>query len=240
MNMLSSNINKRITLTLALIVVFVIANNIFLSPSNIISYDVFGYYLYLPLTFLVEGDSQEALAYLNEIKTTYASSDTLYQIQYLPNGDFVMKYTSGWAICYAPFFFIAHVIASITDYPADGFSQPYQLAVFIGSLIYTLIGIHFLFKIARYFFEKWLTIVLLVLIILGTNYLIHITMYGQNAMTHNLLFTGYTLIVWLTIQWYEKRKLKTILFLGIVCGLVILTRPTEIVCLLIPLLWPLK
>lgn len=239
MNIPSSTISKSVYLTLTLITVFVVVNSLVFYPSNIISYDVFGYYIYLPLSFIVEGDSQDALHYLNEIKTTYESSETLYQIQHLPNGDFVMKYTSGWAVCYAPFFFIAHGIASLTGYATDGFSQPYQISIFIGSLIYTLIGIYFLFKIARYFFQKRLAIILLVSIILGTNYLLHITMFGQNAMTHNLLFTGYTLIVWLTIQWYEKRKIKTILLLGVVCGLVILTRPTEIVCLLIPLLWPL-
>lgn len=235
-----SYITESARVTVLLITVFVIVNNIFFYPTNTISYDVFGYYLYLPLTFIVDGSAQDALNFLEEIKSTYSSSETLYQIQHLPNGEFLMKYTSGWAICYAPFFFIAHIVASSTSFPADGFSQPYQHAVFIGSLVYSLIGLYFLFKIVRYFFQKRLAAILLVLIILGTNYLLHITMYGQNAMTHNLLFTGYTLVIWLTIKWYEKRKIKTIILLGVICGLIILTRPTEIVCLLIPLLWPVK
>jgi hypothetical protein len=219
---------------------FVIANNFYFYPGNLISYDVFGYYLYLPLTFLVDGDSQEALNYLQEIQTKYSSSDTLYQIQTLPDGDFVLKYTSGWAVCYAPFFFLAHLVTYFTDYPSDGLSEPYQVGVFLGSLFYTLVGVYFLHKITRHFFSKKLALLLVILVLFGTNYLFHNTMYGQGAMTHNLLFTAYTIIVWLTIQWYNNQRLKTIIALGLVCGLVILTRPTEVVCLFIPLLWPLR
>jgi hypothetical protein len=158
----------------------------------------------------------------------------------LKDGGFVMKYTSGWAVCYAPFFFISHLVAHFTDYPADGFSAPYQIGVFVGSLMYTLIGITFLLKILKHFFSSKFSLLLIALIVFGTNYLVHITFYGQNAMSHNLLFTGYTMVIWLTIKWYDKQQRKTILLLGLVCGLMILTRPTEILCLLIPLLWPLR
>ncbi|MEX2485720.1 MAG: glycosyltransferase family 39 protein [Brumimicrobium sp.] len=226
-------------LVVLLILVFIVVNNIYFYPTNTISYDVFGYYMYLPLTFIVDGSSNEEFEFLKGIISTYNNSDTLYQIQPLANGDFVLKYTSGWAVCYAPFFFIAHIIASFTSFPVDGFSQPYQIAVFVGSLFYTLVGIYYLLKIANHYFSRNLSVLLVVLIVFGTNYLFHNTVYGQNAMSHNLLFTAYTLIIWLTIKWYENQKLKTIIYLGIVCGLVILTRPTEIVCLLIPLLWPL-
>ncbi len=229
-----------IRLFFLLIVVFILVNNIYFYPSNTISYDVFGYYLYLPVTFIAEGNSSEVFEFLREIISTYNNSETLYQTQILPNGDFVLKYTSGWAICYAPFFFIAHIVATYTDFPADGFSQPYQVAIFIGSLFYTLLGIYFLLKVVRYFFNQHLSILLVTLVVLGSNYLLHITMYGQNAMSHNLLFTAYTIIIWLTIKWYRNHKRTTVIFLGITCGLVILTRPTAIVCLLIPLLWPIR
>ncbi|MDX1652243.1 MAG: hypothetical protein R3277_07115 [Brumimicrobium sp.] len=216
-----------------------IFNNVYFYPTNTISWDVFGYYLYLPLTFISDGSPTEQLQYLDHIISTYDSTETLYQIQPLDEGGFVLKYTSGWAVCYAPFFFFGHLFANITSHPADGFSLPYQIAVFSGSIFYSLIGIYFLLKIALAFFKPKISVLIVLLIIFGTNYLFHNTMYGQNAMTHNLLFTGYTIIIWLTIKWYREPKLKTIMYLGLVCGLVILTRPTEIVCLLIPLLWPI-
>lgn len=232
------NLKQPLTIIVTMITVFIVVNNFLIYPTNTIAYDVFGYYLYLPLAFLFEGDSQEAIQYLNEIRETYSSSETFYQIQTLPNGEFVMKYTSGWAICYAPFFFIGHLVALLSGYPADGFSQPYQVAIFSGSLFYSLVGIYFLVKLLRQFFGKSLTVALVLILVFGTNYLVHVTMYGQNAMSHNLLFTLYTLIIWLTIKWYKTRKTSTIIFLGIVCGLTILIRPTEFVCLIIPLLWP--
>lgn len=224
--------------TIFLILIFVMVSSILFYPSNTISYDVFGYYIYLPLTFIFDGDSQEALNYLNEIRVQYSSSETLYQVQILPEGNFVMKYNSGWSICYAPFFFIGHLIASITSYPADGFSLPYQIAVFFGSTFYTILGLVFLIKILRSFFNQWLTVALIIILIFGTNYLIHITFHGQNAMTHNIVFTAYTIIIWLTMKWYKSQKRSTLIYLAITCGLLILIRPTEIVCLIIPLLWP--
>merc|ERR1711991_102012 len=143
-----------------------------------------------------------------------------------------------WSICYAPFFFIGHLIASFSSYPADGFSLPYQIAVFCGSTFYTVLGLVFLIKILRSFFNQWLTVALMIILIFGTNYLIHITFHGQNAMTHNIVFTAYTIIIWLTMKWYKSQKRSTLIYLAITCGLLILIRPTEIVCLIIPLLWP--
>jgi len=56
-------------------------------------------------------------------------------------------------------------------------------------------------------------------------------------MTHNYLFTAYALILWLTMRWHEVYKIKYLILMGIICGLTILSRPTEFVCLIIPLLW---
>lgn len=217
---------------------FIVVNNIFFFPSNSITYDVFGYYLYLPLSFIADGSIAENYEYLKAINATYSNSDTLYQIQSLPNGNFVLKYTCGWSIWYAPFFFIAHLLAGITNYPADGFSAPYQTMIAFGSIFYSLIGVYFLYKIARHYFSSKLSLILIALIVLGTNYLFHNTMHGQNAMTHNILFTGYAAVIWLTIRWYKNQNVRTIILLGVVCGLIILTRPTDITCLLIPLFWP--
>jgi hypothetical protein len=43
--------------------------------------------------------------------------------------------------------------------------------------------------------------------------------------------------LWFTLKWHESYKIKSIILLGIVCGLAILSRPTEIVILIIPALW---
>ena len=62
-------------------------------------------------------------------------------------------------------------------------------------------------------------------------------MYGQNAMSHNFLFTTYTLIIWLSILWHKSYKIKYVIWLAFICGVTILSRPSEVVCLIIPALW---
>lgn len=143
----------------------------------------------------------------------------------------------GLSFIYAPFFFIGHLFASFSSFPTDGFSAPYQVSIFIGGILYALLGIWLLSKILRHFFNTKIAILSLILIVFSTNYIVHITMYGQNSMSHNYLFTLYAAIIWLTILWHQTRKMKYAILLGLVCGLTILSRPTEIVCLAIPFFW---
>jgi hypothetical protein len=174
---------------------------------------------------------------IQSIIDQYHNTATFYQASQIEGGVHVMKYSMGLAVLYSPFFFIAHLLAPLLGYAQDGFSAPYQYAIFLGGILYTLLGLWFLAKVLRHFFTNGITTLTLIIIVFGTNYLLHTSMYGQNAMSHNHLFLAYSLIIWLTIQWHNTRKTATILMLGVVCGLSILSRPSEIVCLFIPLFW---
>ncbi len=228
---------KSFNVLILLICAYVIFSNIHFQVSNFLSFDIFGYYLYLPLQFIYGdlGVSNEQL--FAEVIQKNLEPFGFYQGHRTETGLMVMKYTMGQSILYAPFFFIGHVLSWFTDYPSDGFSKPYQYSVFVGGIVYTLIGIVFFAKVLLHFFQEKIAFLVLFLIVFGTNYLLQNTMYFQNGMTHNTLFACYTVILWLTIKWHENQTWKTIIPLAIVCGLAILIRPTEIVCLIIPLLW---
>ncbi len=91
---------------------------------SIISWDVVGYYLYLPATFIHHDAGIKDFSWLQGILDTYKPTIGFYQAYTGPAGEYVMKYTMGLAILYEPFFFIAHWIAPVLGYPADGFSLP--------------------------------------------------------------------------------------------------------------------
>ena len=232
--------NQILKIALVAIVIFIIVNNFIFSPGNILSWDVFGYYLYLPLKFIYNDLGLKDSSIINGILEKYHNTATFYQAMKMPDGNFVMKYSMGLSFFYAPFFFIGHVIAKMFNYTADGFSLPYQYSIFIGGIIYSLIGIWVLSKVLARFFDRTVVALVLLIIVFSTNYIVHITMYGQNAMSQNYLFMTYALILWLTILWHESHKLKYAVFLGFICGLTILSRPSEIVCLIIPVLWGIK
>ncbi len=229
--------NRLLTFSIIALSIFIIINNFIFIPANILSWDVFGYYLYLPFKFIYNDLGLNHISIVNGVIGKYHNTVSFYQATQMPDGHYVMKYSMGMSFFYAPFFFIAHLIAKVFNYTADGFSAPYQYAVWIGSIIYTLIGIWALSKVLAHFFTHKIVILVLFIIVFSTNFFIHNTMYGQNAMSHNYLFMTYALIIWLTILWHQSFKLKYVVLLGIICGVSILSRPSEIVCLIIPAMW---
>ncbi len=226
--------------TVLFLSLFIVINNYIFLPGNILSWDVFGYYLYLPLKFIYNDLGMTNDQVIFSIIEKYKNTSTFYQGMRFEDGHYVMKYSMGLSFFYAPFFFIGHGIAKIFGYPVDGFSAPYQFSIFIGCIIYTLLGIHILSKVLSRFFIEKVSALVLIIIVFATNYVIHNTMYGQNAMSHNILFTAYACILWLTILWHDKQEWKHAVLLAIICGLTILSRPSEIVCLIIPALWSIS
>ena len=205
---------------------------------SILSWDVFGYYLYLPAKFIYNDLGIRNFTWVQEIISTYHPTTSFYQAYPGPIGDYIMKYPLGMAILYTPFFFMGHFYAHLFHFPPDGFSVPYQFSISMGCLFYTFIGLWFFRKILLRYFDELTTSVTLLIIVLGTNYF-EISAF-EGAMPHNILFMLFALIVWLTIRWHESPSVKLALPLGIFMGLCIIVRPTSGIIILVPLLWNLS
>ena len=204
-------------------------------PSNIISWDVFGYYLYLPQLFIYNDLGINDIENLNNIVATYHNTATLYQIWQTETGDWLIRYTSGQAVMFAPAFFVSHAVALATDFPADGFSLPYQIGLLAGCFIYFAVAFALLRLILLHFFNDKITAVTMSVVFLGTNLFAN-TLFNI-AGVHSQLFFLYAIIVLFTIRWHEKQTWKNILPIAVAAGLIIITRPTDVICLLIPFLW---
>lgn len=202
---------------------------------NTLGWDIFGYYLYLPATFIYDDIAVEREDWLMQIQETYEPSSTFYQLHDQPNGKKVIQYTSGQAILYLPFFAIGHAVALVTDYPADGFSVPYETILNLGMLLYFALALWWLILLGRrYFSEQWIAVGLIALYF-GTN-LIQIA--GQYILTPHIgLFVLYAALLKLSDDYTRNRKSFHPYLIGIVTGLIVLNRPTEIAAILIPLLW---
>ncbi len=201
-----------------------------------LSWDVSGYYFYLPAIFIYK--DLKKVAFRDSIHEKYQPADTPYQAFQHPSGNYVMKYSCGLALQYLPFFLVAHALAPLLGYPADGFSRPYQVAISLGSLLVALLGLWLLRRNLLAYASDAATAITLLLIVLGTNYLDYAAI--NSAMTHNYLFTLYAGLVALTMSWYKSPTLLKAAGIGLIIGLAALTRPTEILAALIPLLWGLS
>jgi hypothetical protein len=198
-----------------------------------IGWDVSGYYAYLPAAFIYH-DLEKAV-FLDTIIAQYQPTPGRMQGFWHWSGAYIMKYSMGQALQFLPWFAIAHAMAEPLGYPADGYSRPYQAAISWGSLLVALLGLWFARRNLLFFFSDKATAIALLLLVLGTNYLNYMAI--DHAMTHNWLFTCYSLLIYATIRFYQKPAFGWAAAIGILLGWAALTRPSELAAALLPLLW---
>ncbi len=204
--------------------------------ENTISWDAAGYYWYLPSTFIYHDLKQQK--FNDSIFIKYKPADNLQGTYKLENGNYVIRYTCGMAVMEMPFFFAANILAKPLGYPQDGFSPPYPLAIQIGGILIALIGLWYLRKLLLLFYSDVVTAICLLLLIVGTNYLDFAAI--NVGMTHNWLFTIYVFILLNTYYFYQQYAYKYAIRIGLLIGLATLTRPTEIIAIMIPIFWGLE
>ncbi len=238
----------------------------FLRPATeaTLAWDVSGYYLYLPAIFIYKDLKQ--VKFLPGILEKYTPSfapDQAYPCA--AGGNQVMKYPAGMAVLYLPFFLLAHLLASVLGYPADGFSLPYQVCIHLGSVLVAVLGLWFLRKNLLHFFSDRTAGIVLALVALGTNFFNYATF--DAAMPHVYLFALLALLIHFTIRIHAGQKGDTsksgfleekkfhffsskkpdfevsplgwgnFLGIGFCIGMAALVRPTEVIFALVPLLW---
>lgn len=202
--------------------------------SNVITWDVSGYYWYLPAIFVHHDLKKQA--YAPEVRAKYnLSADQSFDH---PSGNKVNKYSVGMAVNFLPWFLAAHVVAQPLGYAADGFTWPYQLALQLGSLLWGLLGIWYLRRVLLLWYSDRTVAWVMLAYVLGSNYLNYISIDG--AMSHNWLFTWYCLLLWHTHRFYQSPNVRQALWVGSIVGICTLMRPTDIISVFIPLLWGLK
>ena len=200
-----------------------------------ISWDVSGYYHYLPSIFIYHDIKQQN--WMNDINAKYLPSPAYDQaFGHHNSGNKVNKYAIGQAVLFSPFFLIAHGYAKFTDsYPADGYSKPYQIAIWFGSLLFSILGLVLLRRILLNYFEDGIVTLTLIALGLGTHWMEYASI--TNGMNHTWLFTILCVLILSTIRFYKSADWTSVVGIGASLGMAVLTRPTEIVWVLIPLLW---
>ncbi|MBX2891142.1 MAG: hypothetical protein KF734_09470 [Saprospiraceae bacterium] len=198
-----------------------------------LTWDVSGYYLYLPAALIYKDMKQ--LGWWGGVEQQYYPGPGMGQAYQHPSGNWVMKYPMGQALQFLPWFAAAHLLAEPLGYPADGFSLPYQAAISWGSLLVALIGLWFLRRVLKLYFADRVVAAVLISLVFGTNYLEYASITG--AMTHNWLFTLYALLLFGTIRFYQNPSFGWAAAIGLLVGWAVLTRPTEIISAVIPVLW---
>jgi len=203
-------------------------------PLKVTTWDSFGYYAYLPGIFIY-GDVTK-LEWLPEIESKYnLIGNDLYQASLQENGNYVFKYLGGIAILEAPWFALGHLVAKSSHFPADGFSPPYQYSLAFGSIMYAILGLLILRSLLKKFFADGIVALTIILMGLATNLIQYVSV--DSAMSHSFIFFLYSVVLYGTNQWHSKPRMCWAILVGFVIGLATISRPTEAIMVLIPLLW---
>jgi hypothetical protein len=206
-----------------------------INPKREIAWDILGYYLPLPASFVYGDPLLTNIQWLKELNDEEHLAGTLYMVSSNDKGEPMFFFFFGMSYFYFPFFLIGHFSAWLGNYPIDGFSPPYQYALVVGAVIYTIIGLLIFRKILLNFFSDKTAALIILTTVFGTNYVHHFTI--SNLETIPVIFMLVNVVIWYTIKWHEIQKLKYILLISSAIALIALVKPSEIVVGLIPLLW---
>ncbi len=209
----------------------------FWRDQRVLQWDIEAYYHYLPATF-IHGDVRD-LGYVADLdQRLHANIPAGYGIYHQPGtGHDCLKYTCGVALFEAPLFLLAHgyCLWSFTTYAADGYSPPYQLAAQLSSTLFTFLGLLVLRAfLLRHVRDRAAALALLTLA-LGTNLFFYSTVDG--GMSHAYLFFLFAVVIERTDAWHRGPRPGKAAALGLALGTIALSRPIDIVVVLIPLLW---
>ncbi len=197
--------------------------------DRIINYDTAHYYGYLPSAFIYK-----------DLTLNFSGRDSVYlynKIFYCKTNDNkkAFKVSMGVAECYLPGFLLAHAYTLSVGGEATGFSTPYKVALVITGLIFSIIGLIYLRKLLRIWFDEMITSLVMLVIMIGTNLYTYVTFEG--TMSHIYSFTMITAFVYYTVRWYKNPSFSYSLILGVLIGWIFLIRPTNLLVVAIFICW---
>lgn len=216
-----------------ILVLFVIKTNFnykyWRDSERIIAWDVISYYGYLPATFIYHDPTlQFASSAPEDVKSKIWYNNT-------PEGGRVLLTSCGISYLYAPFFFGSHLFAKFSAYPANGYSVPYRFGLIVSSIFYFALGLFFIRKVVSRYFPPLITAFTCLIIGIGTNLFYYTT--TEPTMSHVYSFFLISAFIYYTLKWHDAPSFKYTLAVGFVAGLISLARPTNIIIILLFILW---
>lgn len=202
---------------------------------EVIRSDGRGYYAYLP-ALLIYNDPTFAEPKKAEQRYHAGDIDQLYLFKD-KNGRVYDKYFPGTALLQLPFFLLACFLSWISGGPVDGYSEIFHWCYFVGSLVYTWLGILLFRRCIRSFFPLASRRIDCLIPVLYVAAPLMYYSFATPSFTHHYSFFLFGLFAYLMLRLKESITLRRMIFLGVVLGLILLVRPTNItVVLLIPFL----
>jgi hypothetical protein len=197
-----------------------------LAPAPIRS-DGFSYYVYVPSWFLYHDATLASVA--NDCCGGEFPASTAI-IRWPGTRRWVNAHPIGVAVMQAPFFPIAHALTRWTNLSPDGFTLYYQHAAGVSGLFWTIAGLWTLGNVLRRYFTTAVTAAVLATILFGTN-LFHYATF-DSSYSHAYSFFLFAAFLDTIERCSRTPGLAAPVLAGLVAGLIVLVRHTNVLLLL--------
>lgn len=191
--------------------------------------DGLGYYLYLPATVIYHDISLLSIADLfnngHIPEATPAAWKYSGPSMWENSTNYLIKYPMGTAILMLPFFLLACFGTLMTGTPVNGFSPIFQYTAAIAGFVYAVAGIIALWKILERQFRLDTIFLAMLGMVFGTN-LFHYATY-DSVFSHVYSFFLFSAFLYIVQLIYSECYVRYFLISGVLCGLIIITRPTN-------------
>lgn len=151
----------------------------------------------------------------------YSNEYNYYKISEFktPTGYWANKYAPGASIFWVPTFFIIHLFVQ-----NDGFSLPYQITTGLTTIIFTMIGLYFLYQTLVLYFSPRVSWFAVLITLFGTNLFYYSAFDVINS--HGISFAFSSLYFYLL---FNKSLSKKWFLLGLVIGIAALIRTQDVI-----------
>jgi len=209
--------------------------------NTMLTWDPSGYYLYLPAVFIYNDIGK--LDFYDGITEKYFlnNGNKSYGLYREPTGLKLNKYSTGTCILEMPFFLIGHFCCINfpgEKNPPDGYSEPYRQAVIFSGVFWVLAGLFVLRRFLLKYFSEAATAITLLLLAFGTNLYFYTVFVA--GMSHPYSFALFCFLLSTTDDWYRNERKINVILMGMILGLIVITRPTNILIAILPLCWKYK
>jgi hypothetical protein len=187
--------------------------------------DAEGYYIYLPALF-VHGSFKQI-----------PCRDSA-MIQYLPpDNKMFTKFTYGTALLESPFFLMGHLSRKIQNLPLNlAYTEDYGVSILFAACFYFTLGIFFMFKTLKRYFDKQIVIFLaLMSLTIGSNALYYAI--REPGYSHIYSFALISIFLYYTPIFLQNVTKRNIFYMSLLYGFIVLIRPTNASILLFLLLY---
>jgi hypothetical protein len=183
-----------------------------------------GYYIYLPTALKYNFNTDRFPDSIDAKTGNGFNIDTL-------NNKVITKYTYGVALMQSPFYCLADLFAKPLNQKRDGFSPIYHWSINLASVFYLVLGMFFLKKFLSTRYGSSIAILTVLVLFFATN--LYYYSIAETGMSHIYSFSLFCMFLYFLQATNYLKKIsfgKSFLF-GILVGLIILIRPTNVIFL---------